>query len=364
MRQSLVWTEAALVAALSTACGSAPAEKPVGPDPCLVAVEQLKTRLGPELAGVTHKRPLPLPKPSPRGCAVVYTQVSEEMPGEIGGEDTMGGDADQQLAMALPDAQGRYSLSLLPSPEHAPGPVTLEIQLKDVTGDGRPELVSQEDTGPTGDAHRGLRIFTYAAGTNTARAVFDEKLVVKTAEGLELIPEWRAGKIDDQPAIVLDGAGTYRIFTWSQREQRFTFDEAATKKRNPSTGGDEAPPAPGTETGSDGAVPTITTGAAQAVQAEAGAKADAVIEQGAAGKAAVEQTAAAGAEAAKQKAAAAEAAAKQAAAEAKEAADKKAAAAKKAADKKATAAKKKAAKAKKASKAKGKSLADELNLDL
>ncbi len=232
------------VALATAACGAKGPAAPAGPAPCATAATQLKARLGPELAGVDTRLTLPLGPTSRGGCALVYRTLAEESPDEL--EDADIGGPEQHLAISLPDTRDQQVLTLQSAAEAAPGPVAIKISLKDVTGNGRPELVAVEDAGTVGDAYRGLRVFTYAAGASAAREVFSERLVIKTPEGLELIPEWRAGSVEAKRAILLDGAGTFRIFTWAPSTQTFAFDEAATAARNPK------PAAPPAAPGSDG----------------------------------------------------------------------------------------------------------------
>ena len=264
----------AAAAGLSAGCGANAPQAPAGPDPCKVAAAKLKTRLGPELAAIETRLNLPLGPKSRGGCALVYRQRPEEMPEEIGEAGDAG--PDHLLAISLPDAQDRQALTLQTAASAAPGPVSVRLSLKDITGNGRPELVSVEEAGMVGDAYRGLRIFTYAAGASSARVVFDERLSVTTPEGLTIIPDWRAAMVDKQRGILLDGAGSYKVFTWDASSQRFTLNQAATDARNPKPpaaepqGADDATPATG---GAEAAVKAASDGVkGKAEDAASGAK--------------------------------------------------------------------------------------------
>lgn len=221
----------AAAASLTAACGAKGPELPAGPDPCEVAATKLKGRMGPELASIDARLRLPVGPKSRGGCALVYSPRPEEEPDEIG-EGEAGG-PDQQVAIALPDTQDNLVLTLQSAATAAPGAVSVKLALKDITGNGRPELVSTEEAGMVGDAYRGLRVFTYAAGASAARVVFDERLSVTTPEGLTIIPDWRPASVDKKRAILLDGAGSFKVFTWSPGTQRFVLDQAATDARNP-----------------------------------------------------------------------------------------------------------------------------------
>ncbi|MCB9549905.1 MAG: hypothetical protein H6706_29205 [Myxococcales bacterium] len=219
-----------LVAALA-ACGAAPEEAPKaeGPDPCKVASTDLAARLGPEFDKVVTGRRLPLPAPSTGGCALVYLQVDEEFAGEVAEEGGGIAVVDQLLAIALPDGRGKPSLTLVGASAMAPGPALITLDSADVDDDGAPELIVDERSG---DYH-GLRIFAYQAGSPEAQEIFADHLKVKTPEDLEIAARWGKGSYEGAKAIVLDGAGSKKVYTWNRAAKRFTFNEVATQATRP-----------------------------------------------------------------------------------------------------------------------------------
>ncbi len=227
------------VLATFAGCGGGPdVSDPKAADPCAIAAKQLAGQLGPELKGVTLRLPLtfvaaPDVEPAAPGCALIYEPVREEMPSELPMGETMDNSADHQLAIALPDPTGRIVLSLIDPSAASPGPVRLTPTLRDVDADGQPDLVVEEIAGDFDATYKGVRIYAYAPGSERAREIFAEQLLVTTVEGLKLIPTWKTGAYEGKRAVIFDGAGAFRLFLWDDGTRRFTFDEAATAAKNP-----------------------------------------------------------------------------------------------------------------------------------
>lgn len=201
-----------------TGCGASPEEKK-GPDFCQMAATSLKARLGPEFDKVIGGRRL-----QPTGCAVIYRQVQEEFMGEVAGEST-NSYVDQKLAFMLPDARGKPVLTLIGASDASPGAVLLELKSKELTGEGPAEVIVRETASPD---YAGVRAFTYSAGSSVPTEIFATSLKVKTPEGLDIAARWGLGDYKGAKAIILDGAGTKKIFTWNRAAKRFTFNEVAT----------------------------------------------------------------------------------------------------------------------------------------
>ncbi len=117
----------------------------------------------------------------------------------------------------------------------------VEASTRDITANGQQELVVVENTGFGADSYKGLRVFDYGRGDGVPHEVFGERLVITTPEGLTLIPAWKTGSVGDRRAILMDGAGTIRVYTWDGATRRFTFDEAETAKRAPKPEPEEKP---------------------------------------------------------------------------------------------------------------------------
>lgn len=226
--------------ALVAGCGASPDAEKKGPDYCQIATQELQKVLGPEFDKVVTGRRLP-----PQGCALVYRQVQEEFAGEVAGESS-NGFTDQRLAILLPDSRGKPSLELVGGSEPAPGPVMIELTSREVTGEAPAELVINESSAPD---YKGVRIFTYGADAASLKEILAANLKVKTPEGLEIAATWRMGDFKGAKAVILDGAGSKKIFTWNRAAGRYTYNEVATNELAPK------PAAPPSEAPAEVALP-------------------------------------------------------------------------------------------------------------
>ncbi|MGK0360953.1 MAG: hypothetical protein ACI9U2_003267 [Bradymonadia bacterium] len=199
-------------------CGASPEEKK-GPDFCEMAAVELKKRLGPEFDKIISGRRLP-----PMGCAIIYRQVQEEFMGEVAGESN-NAFVDQKLAFMLPDGRGKPVLTLIGASDASPGPVLLELKSKELTGDAPAEVVVRETATPD---YSGVRAFSYSSAASVPTEIFSTSLKVKTPEGIDIAARWGLGDYKGAKAIILDGAGTKKIFTWNRAAKRFTYNEVAT----------------------------------------------------------------------------------------------------------------------------------------
>lgn len=225
-----LWICGAL-AAMSGACGGG-AQQVAAPEACATAKVDLKRQLGPELGTIAKMLPLPIGAVPEAGCALVYTRVPEESPEELPEEDREAAAIDQGLAILLPDGKGRMGLTLMSASDSAPGLVGIDITLNDLTGDKHPELVVIERSGvPGAGGFKGLRVVAF--GTAGTRLQLDTPLVLKTAEGLELMANWQSGREGDRPAVLVEAGGVWQVFAFNPSEQRFALDPVATAKRNP-----------------------------------------------------------------------------------------------------------------------------------
>jgi len=153
------------------------------------------------------------------------------MPGEVE-DDFSDASADHRLAIGIPDQGGNLNLRVIDPGQHSPLTALLELDLKDLNGDAQVDLVVTEDSATPGDSKRSLRIFSYSVGSEP-KELFNEQLKVITPEQLEIIAEWKSGRVMGTPAILFQAAGVARIFTWDSSSGRFLFNEAATTAQNP-----------------------------------------------------------------------------------------------------------------------------------
>jgi hypothetical protein len=223
-RRSLAGAVAAASLSAMSACASRP-DDDGGVSLCARSVALTKRRVGPEFGKAVHQLPIPLSEGS-YGCAIVFTRVDEEMPGEVSGEYGANR-TSQELALALSDAQGQLAITLPPSPLYRESAVRLETSLMEVRGVGTPELVVKELSLQPSIRYQGLRLFAFAAGVPTPREIFSEEVVIKTPEGITVHPQWSVEPFEGDTALLFKGGGEFMVFLWHEGMQRFQHDLAA-----------------------------------------------------------------------------------------------------------------------------------------
>ena len=209
-------------------CGSAP-KLYTGPDPCKMGKTALSERLGPELSSVAEAAPLGRPDM----CALVYLRVAEESPEELPTDENIEISTDHLLAVATVSRAGGVDLQTLGRSAAAPGPVRISLKQKNLYGTALRELIVEERAPSTDHAlgYRGLRLFDVTE--RAAREVLARRLLIKTPEGLTVVPLWGATNGPEGPRIVFDAAGTKEIFTYNKALKRYALDKGATAAANP-----------------------------------------------------------------------------------------------------------------------------------
>ena len=217
-----------LAAVILAACGG---KKDVytGPDPCRAGKTALAEKLGPELSDIPLARPLG----RPNMCALVYLRVAEESPEELPDDEAMDAATDHLLAVASVSKTGSIELQTLGRSAAAPGPVSIKLKHKNLYGSALPELIVEERARSKDHAlgFRGLRVFEMA--DQSVREVLSRRLLIKTPEGLIVVPLWGATDGPQGPRIVFDAAGTKQIFSYNNALKRFALDRDATAAANP-----------------------------------------------------------------------------------------------------------------------------------
>jgi hypothetical protein len=227
--------------ALQLGCGSSQ-EKPTRPQAaealCDAAERRLSARLGPELSRVESKRELTRPgeadkPPQAWACVLVYQPVPEEMAEEgLPPEDLAASGIDHQLAVGLANAKGQVEVHLVEPSTESPGAVSVELEMQDVAGDSRPEVVVTEAS-VGAEPWRGIRLLSLDNVDAGPRDLLSTSLKLKTTEGLELFGSWKATREGGRPGVVLEAGGNYRIYAWEEGAKRFMLDQAATDAANP-----------------------------------------------------------------------------------------------------------------------------------
>lgn len=194
---------------------------------CRQAVNSLKKRVGPELGKVISQQPLPLSKQS-FGCAVTFTRIDEELPGEVAG--VYGQTSSHELAIALPSTQEKSHITLLPIPKYREESVQFNFELKELHGGVPQELVVTEQAIRSLSRYKGLQIFTFAEGVPSPREILSESLRFKTVDGITVTADWSFELFEEEEVIIIKGGGDYRIFKWHDALQSFKLDLAASTR--------------------------------------------------------------------------------------------------------------------------------------
>ena len=238
---------------LSLGCGGAQ-KNTKGPDICNVALSSLKQQLGPELGKVEAKVRSTRPERVAHACLIAYSRVAEELPEELEDGDDLDLELDHRLAIVVdPDRGAPQFRSISPS-KASPGPVGVIIRGQDVTGDGHLDFVVEERAAIKGNAlgYRGLRLFA-GGPANKGQEIFSEQLLLKTPEGLKIVPRWMAKKTKGHQLLVLTGGGQTETYRYNKSFRRFEKVKKTPPKEPPPSA---QPGPPKKETPKKDAVPT------------------------------------------------------------------------------------------------------------
>ena len=196
---------------------------------CQKGLELLKERVAPEFNKLISATALPVAPPNKYGCALIFTRVLEEMPGEVTGE-YISTKSNHELAFLMPDYEGRQILTLTSPPSYRKGVVVLEAKLMEIFGGGSPELIIEEHSPQNMSRSRAVRMFLYAEGVPIPKEIFSELLLIKSSSGHRSPAKWGAMIFEDTPTIILTGGGKQRLYMWNDSLQMYRYDIAATQR--------------------------------------------------------------------------------------------------------------------------------------
>jgi hypothetical protein len=207
--------------ALSFGCGGAQKVKSV-PDICNLALSSLKQQLGPELGKVEAKVRSTRPERVAHACIVAYSRVPEELPEELEDGDDLDLELDHRLAIVVDPDRGAPQFRRISPSKASPGPVGVIIRGQDVTGDGHLDFVVEERAAIKGDAlgYRGLRLFA-GGPANKGQEIFSDRLLLKTPEGLKIVPRWTTKTTKGHQLLLLTGGGQSETYRYNTSFRRF-----------------------------------------------------------------------------------------------------------------------------------------------
>lgn len=215
-----------LLSAVLLSCSSAQLTPP-GELACRRAQSSLKRRIGPELGKVTSLLAIPLSSTS-FGCALIFTRIDEELPGEVSG--VYGQSSSEELAVALPSSQGEDIITLIPQPSYREESVRLTLSLKELHSGAPPELIVSERATRSLSRYEALQVYAFAEGVPSPREILSESLRFKTTDGITVTASWSVERFEEKDVILIRGGGEYRVYQWHDSLQSFKLDLAASTR--------------------------------------------------------------------------------------------------------------------------------------
>lgn len=194
---------------------------------CRSTSETLKKRIGPELDQISSLIPLPTSSPELYGCVIIFSRISEELPGEVTGE-FISSSLAQEVAFGLPDREGRTILTVPSPPIFQSEGTKLLVKLQEVFGGGNPEVLIEEHDPMELDRVLSMRVYLYAEDVPKPKEIFAEPLVSSTSGDAQSV-SWRIGEFENSVAIFLTGRKT-RLHIWNDSIQRFEYDLSASQR--------------------------------------------------------------------------------------------------------------------------------------
>ena len=96
------------------------------------------------------------------------------------------------------------------------------VRGQDVTGDGVLDFVVEERAAIQGDAlgYRGLRLFE-GSPDGKGQEIFSNQLLMKTPEGLKIVPRWKIKSTKGHQLLILDGGGLSQTYRYNKTFRRF-----------------------------------------------------------------------------------------------------------------------------------------------
>ena len=195
---------------------------------CQESIKLLRSKVGPEFGKIIQAIAIPIDE-NTYGCALRFNRIAEELPGEVLGNSNE--QASDELAIMLKDTENRSVLRVIRPPRYRTETVKLSLLLRDVHVGQAPELLVLEKAKQAYKSYQALRVFNFAKGVPIARKLFSERLLIKTPEGITLVPQWKFELFEDRQALIMQAGGEFRIYMWHDGLQKFKLDLAASQRK-------------------------------------------------------------------------------------------------------------------------------------
>ncbi|MGB0646361.1 MAG: hypothetical protein ACPGQS_04250 [Bradymonadia bacterium] len=228
------------------------AKAPIKPNTslCKMAESNARQRLGPEFRKVIKAQLLHDEVNGTYGCGIVYQMMDEELADEFD-HDTSAMRVDSHHVAFLSRTFGQPARFLnVKRTRTAKGPVTVTLEVAEVTGDTFLDLIIVERAKRDKSFvdYQGLKVIN--GNPEATSEIFETSLLKITPDKREVLSEWMVDNAGVRPRLWLRSTGQERSYSFSKTTRRLELDQAPL-----SATGQTAPP---TETTVEEAQPTPT----------------------------------------------------------------------------------------------------------
>ena len=204
------------------------AKAPVKPNSalCKMAESNARQRLGPEFRKVIQAKLLHDEINGTYGCGITYQMMDEELADEFD-HDTSAMRVDSHHVAFLSRKLGQPARFLdVKRTRTAKGPVTVKLEVAEVTGDAFLDLVIVERAKRDKSFvdYQGLKIIN--GDPEATSEIFETSLLRITPDNREVISEWMVDNEGPRPRLWLRSTGQARSYSFSKTTRRLEQDRA------------------------------------------------------------------------------------------------------------------------------------------
>jgi hypothetical protein len=205
------------------------AKAPVKPNTslCLMAESNVRQRLGPEFRRVLKTKLLHSDRVGSYGCAIAYEMMDEELSDEFESQPSEV-QTDSHIVAFLSRSTGAPARFLeIKRTRTATGPVTVNLEAVEVTGDSFLDLVILERAKRPNSLvdYRGLKIIN--GDPELTSEILEIPLIEKTPDNTEILFEWVVDASGTTPKLWLRGGNQAISYTYSARTRRMMRGQPA-----------------------------------------------------------------------------------------------------------------------------------------
>ena len=198
---------------------------------CAIAQSNVKQRLGPEFRRVVAAKLLFDDRRGTYGCGIVYERVDEELAEEFEEfKDSQVGDNHLVSFISRVEGQPARFLEVRRS-RTAPGPVSVELQTAEITGDGYLDLFILERAPRAGSMLEYQALKVVNGDPFLTSEIFETTLLTQTKEGAEILSSWEIDTSGSQPTLVIRGGSDTKVYRFAPVSRRLLPTSPPTQDR-------------------------------------------------------------------------------------------------------------------------------------